>query len=478
MSNAQRSAAWLARFWTKLWAGWGLIFALVIVVGFGLRLRPTDSRGGQLTITAGSQRGLRHSIANAIREFAAQSRLQLDLVATTGSHDSLARVETGEIGLALTQGALAGHRYRNIRQVAVLHIEPLHLLVQSELWPETSRRLSTLRGSEINVSTPGSGTNALAVDMLRFVGLHEGDYQATHLSYDQLMSANTATADLPDAVFTVSSLPSPLAKHLISRHGFRLVDLPIANAFKLDWRPRPKQTQHTRVVRRRITATQIPAFTYQVDPHRPEQTVQTLGTRLNLVAHVDIPAEDIERLVGVIYQTSFATISEPPLSLDLLTSSPEFVLHTGAERYVKKKTPIITEEVIEVTEQTLAIVGAVCGGLLFVWQAVVYVRRRRRDRQFLACIERVAEIETRALQFDRDDSMTVHDLARLQDELKQIKLEMVEQFQRGDIEGAETLSGFLMHVNDANENLTRMILHERAPRPVPSANDDARPTTT
>ena len=69
------------------------------------------------------------------------------------------------------------------------------------------------------------------------------------------------------------------------------------------------------------------------------------------------------------------------------------------------------------------------------------------------------------MQYEHDESMDLDDLVGLQQELTDIRTGMIKQFQDGAIDGADTLSGFLMHVNDANENLTRMILHERAPRP-------------
>ena len=68
------------------------------------------------------------------------------------------------------------------------------------------------------------------------------------------------------------------------------------------------------------------------------------------------------------------------------------------------------------------------------------------------------------MEFETNDAMTVDDLVHLQAELNDIKTDMIQQFQSGDIDGADTLSGFLMHVNNANEHLTRMILHERDPR--------------
>jgi len=452
-------------------------FALLIL-GLGV-YQLVSFRDGYIapaTLTAGSELGLRHQIAENLSYELGTRGVSITVIPTSGSQESLEKVNRGEIDMALAQGGINCPEFANLRQAAVLHVEPLHLLIRipsldsSMLGQislhQVSREVSSHPEIRVNTSTPGSGTHALSSSLLDFFGLEAGkDFQETHLTYEELLNPELPDSELPDAVFTVSSIPSPVAKYLINSRGFRPVELPVADAFRLDWSSnRMNEIEVSRVARRRIVQTLIPQHTYQVNPAVPDVPMKTLGTRLHLVAHKDVSPEVVERTIDSIYNSSLASMSDPPLSLSMLQNSSEFELHSGAIRYLEKKTPIITERVVELTEQVLAILGTIFGAGLFVWQGMLYFRRRRRDRQFLSCVDRVGEIQRRAAGYEQDETMKLADLIRLQDELGEIREELIQQFQDGYIDGADTLSGFLMHINDANENLTRMILHERKPR--------------
>src|SRR5262245_28753781 len=86
-----------------------------------------------LTLTAGSQSGLRHQMGLALTKEAGPYGLDFELVATAGSEEALEQVDAGKIDVALVQGGLAARHRANVRQVAALHVEPLHLLVKQEL---------------------------------------------------------------------------------------------------------------------------------------------------------------------------------------------------------------------------------------------------------------------------------------------------------------------------------------------------------
>jgi hypothetical protein len=50
---------------------------------------------------------------------------------------------------------------------------------------------------------------------------------------------------------------------------------------------------------------------------------------------------------------------------------------------------------------------------------------------------------------------------QLQEDLSHIKGEALEQFADGKLEGAELMSGFLVHISDARDFIMRLTLHER-----------------
>jgi hypothetical protein len=49
----------------------------------------------------------------------------------------------------------------------------------------------------------------------------------------------------------------------------------------------------------------------------------------------------------------------------------------------------------------------------------------------------------------------------LQADLSRLKAEALERFADGVLEGEELMSGFLAHVSDTRDYLSRLILHER-----------------
>src|SRR6516225_9478831 len=76
------------------------------------------------------------------------------------------------IDLALVPGGFdAPGQFPNVRHVAALGIDPLHVMVRSELYEPAARSLAALRGKRINCGPPASVMRVLARDVLRFSGL-------------------------------------------------------------------------------------------------------------------------------------------------------------------------------------------------------------------------------------------------------------------------------------------------------------------
>ena len=74
---------------------------------------------------------------------------------------------------------------------------------------------------------------------------------------------------------------------------------------------------------------------------------------------------------------------------------------------------------------------------------------------------KVAAIEQQALDLEIGPTLDLRELLRLQVELNRLKNEALSRFAEGKLEGEALMSGFVTHVNDARDYLTRLILHER-----------------
>jgi TRAP-type uncharacterized transport system substrate-binding protein len=384
-----------------------------------------------------------------------------------GSEEALHAVESGRVDVAFMQGGLDMGGHPGLRQVAVLHVEPLHLLVKAELHRALARNLAGLRGKVVNLGERGSGTYLLASEVLAFAGLRaEIDFIESARSYADL-ERETDGSRLPDAVFTVSTLPSPVARYLVTRHHYRLTSLPFCEAFTLgaldqDHGPPdlPGQTP-TRIDRRHVYDATIPAFTYEIEPGVPPEAIHTLGTQLLLVARTDLAPTTIRRLLEVTFNSPFSQVLQPSLDARQLESPPELPWHDGTTDYVRRNSPLIAGDLIDLVEKEVSILGVLAGGLFCLSQWLRRQLRRRRERGFEAYILRVSQVERQALELARAPTLDLPALLRLQDGLTRIKTEALERFADGKLEGEELMSGFLVHASDTRDFVIRLILHER-----------------
>ena len=428
---------------------------------------PAQAELPPLKMTAGDASGLRHKLALELAKEAARVGITIDVQPTSGSEAALEGLKNGRFDLAFVQGGLASEELSSIRQLTAMHIEPLHLLVKADLYERIAASgLSELDGCAVNVGPAGGGTQVLASEALRFAGLEvstdseASGYRAVSMNYRELMQL--PSSDLPDAIFTVSSLPSALADFMIESHGYRLVPLPFGEALALETFLQLGNSLATGLIdKRHVFETRIPAYTYSVNRAEPPQTLTTLGTRLLLVANERVPNDVVQRLLDALYRSNFALAERPPLDAALLDLPAEFPLHPGSLLYRTRNKPLIAGDAIDYWEKILAITATLAGGLFFMAQWYYRWSRRKRDASFAGYMERVIAIENDAMQTELSAHLDLGQLVRLQRELAELKAEAVRRFASGELEGEGLVHGFLALVNDARNQLTRLILHQR-----------------
>jgi TRAP-type uncharacterized transport system substrate-binding protein len=442
---------------------WGapLIGISALLAALYIYWHPPRERTYQLRMTGGHLRGTRHELAQVLRRHAVSQGLTLAIEPTAGSEEALDLVNSRKLDVALVQGGLRVEDRPHVRQVATLHIEPLHLLVKKELAESVSRSLRALEGKTVNVGEVGSGTHSLAEAVMAFAGLAPtgqggaSEYAAAAWSSKKLVAEKDRTR-LPDAVFEVSSLPSEAARELVHKHDFRLAPLPYGEAFSLHaLAVGGVQPTQVHVEKSRVAATSIPAFTYQVEPPVPAAPVPTLGTRLLVVAHQDVDLHAIRQLVEAVYLTEFASATRPPLDTKLLDLPPEFPWHAGTRDYLQRNTPIVSGVMMDATQKGFAIFAAAASGLFVLWQW------RQMRSQFSGglrgYIGLVAALEARVRQIERDQMGGVQQLLELRDELDRLKSDALDRLAKGELADRELLSAFLLHATDVRGQMNRLI---------------------
>jgi len=235
----------------------------------------------------------------------------------------------------------------------------------------------------------------------------------------------------------------------------------ILAAFSVVEKKGPPRDDADDVTKFRIYPTVIPAYTYGIESPSPPTPLATFGPRLLLVAHESIPTQAVRLVLETIFSTNFAQYYRPPLDPSLLDLAPEYPWHVGTDEYREYHKPLRAGQVVDLMEKATSLTGAVVGALFFLRQWLRQYFRRKRELGFESYMVKVAAIEQKALELEMGVMLDLRELLRLQVEVSRIKNEALSRFAAGKLEGEALISGFVTHVNDARNYLTRLILHER-----------------
>lgn len=422
------------------YAGAAMLAFLITVLLLWWNARPQKHT---LRMTAGDNLGRRYEIARVLARDARRHGVSITFVETEGSAEALKMISEGRLDCALIQGGIG--TMPHVQEVAALAREPLHLLVKRELAGSVKAGgIRALRGKAINLSTKGSGTRQVASAALDFADMKPGrDFRDESISYQELETREYAR--LPDALFTVSLIPSPVVDQLVRRHGYVFIPVPFARALSLR-----HPTLHE---------TTIPAFAYGVVPvATPPVQVGTIGTQLLLVARDSVPEEAVRQILRAAFAGDFARDAVlPDVSEAHFLQAPEMPIHAGALAYRDRNEPVVTSDFVQGLEDAKSLILSVVVAGFFVYRWW----RQRRYTGFDLYMGEVTRIERAALAQEAVAAPNVRELMRLRNELGEIKTNALEMYTRRELKSEELMSAFLTHVADVRGYLSAVILAER-----------------
>ncbi|MCB9617321.1 MAG: hypothetical protein H6722_33230 [Sandaracinus sp.] len=398
-------------------------------------LRPRVDR---LAVSGGDALGWRHALLLAVKDEARPRGLELEVHSLAGSTEALGMVERGELDAALVQGGLAAPMH--VREAGALGLEALHLLVRREL-PFAS--LDDLRGHRVDVGPVGSGTHVLAHRVLAHAGLRPNrDVQLLVIDHEQLTSMDDEA--MPDAIFHVSGLPSPLAESLVRNHGYRLVPVPFGEAFSL------RHPGHR--------AATIPIGTYDGAPVEPADAISTIGTRTLLVVRAELSDRAVRRLVEATHAErvlTLAGVSRHDAEMEL--EHAQLPLHEGARDHLERDERLLNPETIDNIESLRSFFVSLAVALFLLWRWW----RARMLHGFEDYLAQVTALERDVLSLDAIAAPDLDHLIGLRRRLGELKTSGLSEHAEGRMASDELLTAFLLHVGDVRDHLDDLILHAR-----------------
>ena len=168
---------------------------------------------------------------------------------------------------------------------------------------------------------------------------------------------------MPDAIFSLSPLPSPLGEKLVRQFGYQLLELPMGEALSL------RKPCFEDIL--------IPADTYGASPAVPQKPIHSIGVRGVLIAHRAVPNIAVERLLEVFYESDFACRANvKKLDPALLQRSGDYPAHRGAIAYMHRADPWPFQKLLTKLQGFIGSVVSVLSAILLAWH---WIRRKKVD---------------------------------------------------------------------------------------------------
>jgi TRAP transporter TAXI family solute receptor len=246
---------------------------LLTLVGFVVAyqfVEPAPPR--QIAIATGGKEGAYYRFAERYAELLARDGITLEVRSTSGSIENLGLMTAPEsdVDIAFVQGGTGDQAAApRLRSLASLYLEPLWIFTRARPPPE---RLSELAGRRIAAGGTGSGTRAVALQLLADNGL--ADETATLLPMGGTEAAEALLSGGLDAAFIVASPEAPVVARLLAAEGIAPVSLARTQAYARRYRF--------------LSAVTLPEGVIDFQRNIPDRDINLLAPAANLVAREDL----------------------------------------------------------------------------------------------------------------------------------------------------------------------------------------------
>ena len=284
--------------------------------------------GGQtLTWDAGGTGGTYYPLSNQFKQIVeSNSEYSLQVRSTGASVENVGNLAGGSSAFGLIQNDIAFFAYEGtgideftdspipaLRGVATLYPETIHLLARPDA---NIGSVSDLQGMAVNTGDLGSGTQVDAQQILRAVGIDDGQYNEQNASFSQAAD-QLQNGDI-DAAFILGGWPVGAIENLATTSEIDIVPI--------DGQERQQVLESGDY----FAEDEIPAGTYQgIDEPTPTVAVQAM-----IATTEDRSQEVVQGVTATIFDNvGEISIKQEFISVDSAQDGMPIPLHPGAEAY-------------------------------------------------------------------------------------------------------------------------------------------------
>ena len=300
-------------------------FIVLLIILFGVLWILVPPPPKSIDLATGFPTGLYYQFGERLKAEISQDGVDLKVRSTGGTIDNLALLNDPKSGVdfAMVQGGVANiSEYPNLVSIAGMFYEPIWVWYREGAFKSDGGQLkilSQLKGKRVSIGNEGSGTLALAKDLLQISGIADKEIDAQKLKPDEAI-AKLSAGEL-DAVFIVAAAEAPILRKFYAIPSIRLMNFDQADAYT---RNLPYLSKVT-----------VPRGLLSIQYDQPRQDIQVMAATATLVAHNNVSPALISLLLGASYDIlkSYSRLQktgEFPSGTGL-----DFPLDVDAEIYLK-----------------------------------------------------------------------------------------------------------------------------------------------
>ncbi len=198
---------------------------VIALLGFAIAYQFVDlAPPARLTIAAGQQGGAYYAYAERYRAFLARRGIEAVIQETAGSIDNIKRLQHSSADVAFVQSGIRAPD--ELRSLGSVYYEPLWIFLRRDL---DTCLLNELRGRRISIGMNGSGTRALALQLLAENGIDAGNSRLESLG--NTAAAHALQQGALDALLIVSGPDNASVQSLLRSPDIHLIPIRRAPAY-------------------------------------------------------------------------------------------------------------------------------------------------------------------------------------------------------------------------------------------------------
>jgi hypothetical protein len=394
-----------------------------------------------LNITGGGIVSNRHYLVHILSQEGAKRGLTLVVKPESrGALAMLADLSKGGadgVDVAVVQGGL-DEKLPHIEHLATIAPEYVHLLVKPDI-----KGMADLKGKKINLGTKASGAREIGLRLTEFAGYTENvDYVEVNQGADELLSL--PINKMPDAIITVSSVPSFLVELLVRKYDYRVVEIPFPESLALRHGWAGKGT--------------ILAYTYNIKPPVPEKDIATVAVNMHLLAHEGTDPAALSALLSVLYSPSVAAQTRRPIDEKDIAVPSGYPISPGMTAYLERNDSILTMETWGKIQGTFGLVMSFSGmGIVVLkWLRGAAPKPETHDDEFHGYLAQVSSIERAAGVMEASGRLDPTALQDMLAALGHLRAHLLERYPKASLKDAMLFDRCVASVRAAHDRVAAL----------------------